>query len=48
MDGDVSLEGDADRHEDGPAHGHALGGVQQVREEQCVQFAALKEKISKL
>ena len=42
MNGDVSLEGDPDRHEDGAAHGHALSRIEEVREEERVEVAALK------
>ena len=46
MDGDVTLEGDANCHENRGAHNHTLGWIQKVGEEHCVDVSAKVETAS--
>jgi hypothetical protein len=46
VDCDVSLQRDADGHEDGAAHGHALCRIQEVGEKQRVQVTSLEKNNS--
>ncbi len=43
VNGNVAFQSDGHRHKDGPAHGHALDGVQEVGEDHGVDVGAEAE-----